>query len=464
MFVKNYSSLIKLAETKEETIILREILKMVNKTLTLAQPKTILSSTVRFQNNKIVIHKVPFDLSHYKRFFLITFGKASQTMAEWFLEHFPWSFSRIIIVSPEELNENLRKQSERILFFKSSHPNPNNISLEAAEQVLNLLRKLTSKDFCLFCISGGGSSLLESPNYGVNLDEYISLNESLLACGAPIEDINTVRKHLSKIKGGKLAIQTKATLLSLIMSDVLGDHPSLIASGPTAPDFSTWRDCEVILKKYNLLEEIPKKIISIITKGVRGELPDTPSEKQLFSHVTNIVVGSNKTLLQTLKNEISAKNKVLIVEDEIQGEARIVGKELAKKAYELYMLEKKHETSCFFLLFGGETTVTLQNKGGVGGRNQELALAFALTLEEAIPIYLASFGTDGIDGNSKAAGALIGTFTLKNREKREEAQQALERNDSNSFFKKYKSEIITGYTGTNLMDVGIIYIDFKSHS
>lgn len=464
MFVKNYSSLIKLAETKQEFIILHEILRMVEKTLELAQPKAILSAAVKFQKDKIIINNFSFDLSLYKRFFLISFGKASQKMTEWFLEHFPLSFSRIILVSPEELSEKLQKRSDNILFFQSSHPNPNNTSLEAAEQVLALLKTLTSKDFCLFCISGGGSSLLESPDFGINLDEYSSLNESLLASGAPIEDINIIRKHLSKIKGGKLAVQTKGTLLSLIMSDVLGDHPSLIASGPTAPDFSTWKDCEVILKKYNLLEEVPRNVISIIRKGILEELPDTPSKKQLFSHVTNIVVGSNKTLLQTLKNETSTKNKVVIVEDEIQGEARVVGRELAKKAVELYMLEKNHESSCFFLLFGGETTVTLQNKGGIGGRNQELALAFVLALEEAIPIYLASFGTDGIDGNSKAAGALVGTFTLKNRGEREEAHQALERNDSNLFFKKHKSEIITGYTGTNLMDVGIIHIDFKSHS
>jgi glycerate-2-kinase len=342
-------------------------------------------------------------------------------------------------------------------FFKAGHPIPNNESFKAAEYSLDYLNKLSSDDLCIVLISGGGSSLLESLDFGLSLENYQPLVKQLLSSGASIHEINTIRKHFSNVKGGKLALKTKARIITLIQSDVLGNDLSVIASGPTVPDESTWKDCKDILDKYELFSHIPEKIRQIIIKGVNCELEDTPSDLTLFSNVSNFIIGDNITLLRKIKDEISKNFCVKILTHSLTGESREKGRELAISSIEqLEEAQNSCKSSLYFLIFSGETTVTIKKPAGLGGRNQELALAFALETSAEYPIYLASFGTDGIDGTSLAAGALIGPFTISNEDKKQKALLALKTHDSNTFFKENKGEIITSYTGTNLLDIGII--------
>ncbi|MCK5305292.1 MAG: DUF4147 domain-containing protein, partial [Candidatus Heimdallarchaeota archaeon] len=383
----------------------------------------------------------------------------SQTMSSWMMDNFPLSFSRIIIVSPEEIQSRFTSMPS-CQCFRGGHPIPNEQSVLAAEEVLKLLQTLTERDLCFFLISGGGSALLESPDFNISLQEYQLLQKGLLSCGAPIYEINMIRKHFSKVKGGKLAAVSNTNIMSLILSDVIGSDPSSIASGPTVPDETTWKDCETIFQRYNLFQSLPEVFGHLIGQGVNGIINETPSDPALFSNTYNYVIGNNIKLLDFIKEKLSLNYPVEILDYKISGEAKVIGDKLAKKAIQHYStIQTLHRgLSLSFLLFGGETTVTLSPSAGVGGRNQELALSFVLSSNAHESLFLASFGTDGIDGNSKAAGAIVGPFTLTNEQLKNDASKSLYSNDANSFLKKYGGELLTGYTGTNMMDIGIICI------
>ena len=456
MYIKNKSSLLSLAQNEDDLEVISLLTELIEETLDLAQPSNLMNHKIAFTNTEMIVNNEKIDLSVYNNYYLLAFGKASQTMSNWFLNNFPLYFSRIILVSPNDLEEHYASLSN-LSFFKAGHPIPNNESLEAAKYSLEYLNKLSSDDLCIVLVSGGGSSLFESPDYGLSLEDYQSLVKQLLASGATIHEINTIRKHFSSVKGGKLALKSKARMITIIMSDVIGNDISSIASGPTAPDETTWEDCKDILEKYLLFSKIPEKVKRIITKGINGELEDTPSDLTLFSHVSNSIIGDNISLLKKLVDRISKNYYVKVLTHSLKGEAREKGRDFAITSIKQFEEAKKScKTSLCFLVFSGETTVSINTSAGLGGRNQELALAFALEISTDYHIYLASFGTDGIDGNSLAAGALVGPFTLLDENRKQKAITALEKHDSNTFFKENKGEIITGYTGTNLLDIGII--------
>ncbi|MCG3215533.1 MAG: DUF4147 domain-containing protein [Candidatus Heimdallarchaeota archaeon] len=456
--MKNKSDLLNLARNDDESRILNEMIDSMEFVLKTAQPNEFLSSSVLITDELFEIHEKSFDFSSYDRFCLLSFGKASQTMTEWVLEHFPVSFSRIIIVSPEECNENLSSR-KNLISFKAGHPIPNLQSVKAAETALSVLSELSPEDLCIVLISGGGSSLLDAPDNDLPFSDYVELIENLLLTGASIHEINTLRKHYSSVKGGKLAINSKASFVSLIISDVIGNDPSFVASGPTVPDITTWKDCNEIIKKYNMENIISEAAFTILENGLQEKLPDTPSDASLFSHIHNFVIGNNILVLDNLKKRLSDNYCVKLLDYKIYGEAKVKGKELASIASSILNEKKISNSSPFcFLLFGGETTVKIDDFSGLGGRNQELALSFALSNKAKLPIYLVSFGTDGIDGNSQAAGAIVGPFTIKSENHKQIAIQALSSHDSNSFFKENGGEIITGYTGTNIMDISIICV------
>jgi glycerate-2-kinase len=456
MFIKNKSSLLSLSQLKIDQDIISLLSEYIETSLEIAQPHNIMSNQISFKNEKMVIKDEEIDLSSYKKYHLLAFGKASQTMLKWFTDNFPLYFSRIILVSPYECDTSLEISTD-FSFFKAGHPKPDDESLNAAEFSLNYLRKLSSDDFCIVLISGGGSSLFEYPDFDIPLEDYQTLIELLLSSGASIHDINTVRKHFSKVKGGKLALQTKAKIATIIISDVLGNDPSFIASGPTVPDKTTWNDCKNIFSKYDLSSKLPTSITINIEKGLNYEIEDTPSDISLFSHVSNFVIGDNSFLLRKIEDYISDDYEVKILTDKLTGEAKEKGKKLANVSIEYFKeWSSPNKSPFYFLLFSGETTVTIETTSGLGGRNQELALSFALQILDNFPIYLTSIGTDGIDGTSEAAGALIGPFTVNDENMKLKAITALEAHDSNSFFKEFGGEIITGHTGTNLLDIGII--------
>ena len=458
MFVQNRDSLTSLARNPKEKEIITMLIDLVDTSLELAQPTQLLSSSISFEEEYIRLEDKKINISTYEKIFLIAIGKASQTMAEWFLRRFPIPSSRIIIVSPYEKNDFIKLHTNCI-FYKAGHPVPDTASVEAAEYVLSLIQSLSSKDLCIFLTSGGGSSLFEIPNFNLALPDYVSLIEMLHQCGVTIDELNTIRKHFSKIKGGKLAIQTEANIISLIISDVISDNPSTIASGPTVPDNSTWENCFQIFKKYELYDNLPNEIITIIENGLKKKIPDTPSDEKLFLHVQNYIVGNNSRVLRCIRDELSKNYCVEILDYQIKGEAKEAGRILINVASRKFEERVNCKSSFCFIIFGGETTVRLSLQSGIGGRNQELALGFALQNQDKYPIYLAAFGTDGIDGNSSAAGAIVGPFTIMNQEESIYASLELEKHNSNKFFESKGGEIITGYTGTNLMDIGIICIE-----
>lgn len=459
MFIKNSEDLLKLTRNDTEKEVMNVLLSSINDLLTFAQPSTIMSDSIIFDDNTLKVNGNMVDLSSYENFYLISFGKASQTMSSWMLDNFPLSFSRIILVSPDKTQSRFTSMPSCQCYI-GGHPTPNEQSILAAEEVLELLQTITERDLCLFLISGGGSALLESPDFNISLQEYKLLQEGLLSCGAPIHEINTIRKHFSKIKGGKLVSVSDTNIISFIISDVIGSDPSFIASGPTVPDETTWKDCEIIFQKYDFLNTLPEVFSHLIEQGVNGLIDETPSDTSLFSTTSNFVIGDNVKLLDFIKERLSSNYPVEVLDYKIIGEAKIVGDELAKMAIQRHSEAQKslEDLSYSFLLFGGETTVNLSPSAGIGGRNQELALSFVLSSNAHKSLFLASFGTDGIDGNSEAAGAIVGPFTHTNEKIKNEASKSLSSNDVNSFLKKYGGELLTGYTGTNMMDIGIICI------
>jgi glycerate-2-kinase len=321
---------------------------------------------------------------------------------------------------------------------------------------MNVLKEADGQTLVICMISGGGSALLAAPHEGITLPEKQQITQLLLRAGANIQELNTVRKHISRVKGGRLAeLAYPARILSLILSDVIGDRLDVIASGPTAPDPTTFQDALGVIGRYDLADKIPEKVLGILMRGARGEIPETPKEKsQAFERVENIIVGSNKKAIEIAEREAAKRGyQVTILSSELQGEAREVGGWLARKAMAM------RDGSKICLISGGETTVTVKGSG-LGGRNMELALAFAQEIKGMRGITFLSAGTDGTDGPTDAAGAIVDGETITRAEAAGHSPEAyLENNDSYHFFKVAGGLFLTGPTGTNVMDLQIVLID-----
>ena len=337
---------------------------------------------------------------------------------------------------------------------------PDESGLRATEEIINLLKGADENTLLICLISGGGSSLLVSPYNGITLDGKKKITELLLKAGVNIYELNNVRKHISKVKGGRLAeIAHPAKVVSLILSDVVGDNLDVIASGPTSSDSTTYTDALKVLKKYRLMEQIPLNVIDLLNRGRDGLIPETPKEGDpIFEQVENIIIGSNKKALEgaKIKAEFLGFNTE-IISSEITGEAKEAGKWLAQKAIEVQRGEHYRKPVCF--ISGGETTVTVRG-AGKGGRNMELALSFAMEVEGFDGITFLSAGTDGTDGPTDAAGAIIdGQTVARAKAIGLDPGTYLENNDSYNFFKQINELFITGPTGTNVMDIQIMVIE-----
>lgn len=329
---------------------------------------------------------------------------------------------------------------------------PDENGLRGTEEIVRLLKNVDENTLVVCLISGGGSALLVSPYEGITLDEKQKITELLLNAGADIYELNTVRKHLSKVKGGGLAeIAYPVKVISQILSDVIGDKLDVIASGPTAPDKTTYNHAIKVLEKYMLIDKAPGSIIDVLQNGAKGLIPETPKDDNpVFEKVENIIIGSNIKALEAAKEKAESLGlNPEIISSEITGEARDAGKWLTDIA-------RSKRSNC--LISGGETTVTVKSSG-TGGRNMELALAFAMEIEEIEGITLLSAGIDGTDGPTNAAGAIVdGQTVLKAKKIGLNLEEYLNNNDSYNFFKKIDELLITGPTGTNVMDTQIMVI------
>jgi len=340
----------------------------------------------------------------------------------------------------------------------SSHPTPSELSVSAAKDVYTYVADAQANDIVLVLISGGGSSLLSMPIEEITLEDKINTTNVLLKCGANINEINSIRKHISNIKGGKLAmICNPANCFSLIISDVINDDLSTIASGPTSPDLTTYNDCLEIIKKYNIEDEIPENVFNILISGKDNKKPETP---KVLKNITNNIICSNRIFRKEL-SAVALKYgyKPILPDIDLNSEAVTEGKNL----YDLVESVLKDESSDkFAIITGGETVVNLTGDG-VGGRNQELSVAFLDNVNEnlaSLEWSLLSVGTDGIDGPTSAAGALLDNSSLELlRQKDLNIKDFLINNDSNTFLKKIDSLFITGPSGNNVADIQIILVD-----
>ena len=348
---------------------------------------------------------------------------------------------------------------KKIRVYEAGHPVPDANGLKGTEAILDLAGKVDAGTLVVVLVSGGGSALFVSPCAGISLAEKQETTSLLLRAGAKIQELNAVRKHLSRVKGGRLAeLLYPATTVSLILSDVIGDHLDVIASGPTSPDFTTFADALGILVKYGLTDRVPQTIVKLLENGKEGLVPETPKQGNLiFKKVENMIVGSNRQALNAAQAAAEALGiRAEIISAELSGEAVEVGRRLALNALTAKLYKESPDPAC--LISGGETTVTVTG-AGKGGRNMELALAFAIQIEEVDGITLLSAGTDGTDGPTDAAGAIVdGMTVIKARDIGLNPEDYLDNNDSYSFFREAGGLFVTGPTGTNVMDMQIILI------
>ena len=347
----------------------------------------------------------------------------------------------------------------RLQVLEAAHPVPDQSSLEASRQVIDLLGKLEAEDLLLCLISGGGSALLTAPAEGIHLDDLQQLTSLLLGCGASIFEINTLRKHLELLKGGGLArLAAPAQLAALALSDVIGDPLDVIASGPAVPDPTSFADTLKILKSHRIFDQVPDSIRQRLLLGAQGSLPETPKPGEAcFERVGNVIVASNRQAAHAAAAQAEQEGfKSIVLTTSLQGEARQAGRFLAALARELAAGEAFiQKPAC--LILGGETTVNLQGSG-LGGRNQELALGAVADLAGLGSVLLIALATDGGDGPTDAAGAVVSGDTLSlARQLGLEAAAALQNNDSYHFFQPLGALLKPGPTQTNVNDLAFLF-------
>lgn len=346
----------------------------------------------------------------------------------------------------------------RIRVVEAGHPLPDSAGEAGARAILQVARALGPDDLLLALLSGGGSALLNLPAQDLTAEDLKEVTAQLLRCGADIREINTVRKHLSAIQGGRLAAACRARTLALIISDVAGDEPTDVASGPCAPDPSTYRDALDVLARYGL--EAPAAVRSALEAGARGERPETPKPGDaVFARVENRVIASSRGALEAATTVFrDAGIEPAILGDSIAGEAREVAKVMAALVREVRRYRRPF-TPPVALLSGGECTVTLRSAGGRGGRCAEFLLALAIELDGMADVHAIAADTDGIDGSEENAGAVIDPGTLaRARARGVDARTLLAANDSYRFFAALGALVVTGPTRTNVNDYRAIVV------
>ena len=390
------------------------------------------------------------NFSRYRHIYVLGAGKAGASMAQAAERVLKSRITSGLINVKYGHTARLR----RIELNECGHPVPDAAGAEGAARIAAIAESAGADDLVLCLISGGGSALLPLPAEGIALEEKQATTRELLACGANIHEINALRKHISRIKGGQLArLAAPAAVEALLLSDVIGDNLDVIGSGPTAPDASTFAEVAAIVAKYKL--EVPASVRDHIDRGMRGEIPETPKPGDpLFTRVRNTVIGSNRMALDAAARAARKLGyRTLILSSEIQGETREIARMHAAIASEIVRTGHPIKPPAC-IITGGETTVTIRGKG-LGGRNQEFALAAAIDIAGLERVVIFSAGTDGTDGPTDAAGAIADGRTLA---RNPEARRFLDNNDAYHYFETLGDLIKTGPTNTNVADVRLILV------
>jgi glycerate 2-kinase len=443
-----------LRESQHGTIISQ----ILSAALAAVDPAAAIRNSMQRQGNMLSIGQQTYDLTHYERVLLIGMGKAGTPMALASAEILGDALHQGIIVVKEGHGAQT-ELPERLRILEAGHPIPDQRGVDGAQQIADLLSTTTAKDLVIALISGGGSALLTLPIEGISLADLQALTKELLACGATINEINTLRKHLDRVKGGGLArLAQPAQLATLILSDVVGNPLDVIASGPTVPDTSTFAEAYAILEHYQVLDQVPAAIVQHLHAGKAGEIADTPKQGDpLFDKVQNLVIASN---IHAADAALACAQQhglnTLLLTSYLQGEAREVSRVFSAIAREIADTARPlARPAC--IVAGGETTVTIRGKGK-GGRNQELALAGVSELGQLENIWLITLATDGGDGPTDAAGAVVNGQTLaRARALGLEPAEYLARNDAYHFFQQLDDLLLPGPTHTNVNDLTFVF-------
>ncbi len=413
------------------TEVKKKALKILEVGLTAAQPKNFLKTF--FKKNYILLGKNRIFLSNYGKIFVIAYGKAADSMAEYVSKKI--NVSQGIVIVPKRTKLSL--DSKKFKVFYSDHPLPDKESVRAGKAVQKFVNNCSKGDFILFLVSGGGSSLLALPDK-ITLTEKKHATKLLLQCGATIDEFNCVRKHLSMIKGGKLVQNMNCDGCALVMSDVVSNDLSVISSGCTYNDNTTFSDAMRVITKYSLEKKLPKKVITHLKHGL-----STKTSRPNRLTIKNKIIATNQDCLNAMVLKSRSLGLTTKVYSPVKDDVSVSAKKIVQ------MIPRK-KNSC--IIFGGEPTVQVKGKGK-GGRNQELILQILKLIQNSDHrVVASSISTDGIDGNTTCSGAIIenNSFSLQ------EISSYLENNDSYSFFKRHGGLIKTGLTHTNLMDIGLI--------
>lgn len=441
----------------------QQLLTLVDRTIQAVAPEPAMRKALQLDGDILTVDGRMYDLTQYERIFVLGAGKASAAMAQTLEDILGDKLHGGIVATKYEHGLELKKTQ----VMEAGHPVPDVAGERASKELISLAKGVTEKDLVFCLLSGGASAIVPAPRFPVTLTVKQTVTRKLLECGATINEINAIRKHLSQFKGGHFAKALEpATVVTLIISDVVGDYLDVIGSGPTAPDESTFMDCQAILDKFKLCGNIPEEVVKLVADGCKGDAPETCKEgDECFSRVQNVIIAGNSMAVDGAAQAAKELGYTPVVVDyKMEGEAKEVAAKLIRLAGE-YCDGMHLEKPPVCLLAGGETTVTIKGTGK-GGRNQELALAAAVEISEMQScregLAVMSLGTDGSDGPTDAAGALVLPDTVAQSEEQSlSARQYLVDNNAYEFFSNTGTLLKTGPTRTNVMDVVAILVDPK---
>ena len=446
-----------------ESPIGHQVIRILEAAIETVNPEKLVQRNLLRDGNLISIGNRTYDLESFGNIYIVGFGKASVPMTLGVIDILrDREYKAIALTKSSPLSKTTHvnhTKRKNFTVIEGNHPIPSYRNINAVQQITKLFSEITDNDLVIFLISGGGSALLTSPVDCVGLEDIRRLTRSLLSSGADISEINCLRKHLSIVKGGRLAeLASPATMVSLIVSDVVGDHLDVISSGPTAPDPSTFADAYSILGKYQISQDQSESVINHLRQGIKGEILETPKNGDpIFKKVFNHVIANNEMAAFAAKRQAEEEGYgSTILSTCMQGEARDVGRILAEIARQLSRFQRPIQKPVCFII-GGETTVSLQGSGH-GGRNIELALSTVDGLSNLENTMFVSLATDGEDGPTDAAGAVVTGNTLsRGLSLGLDHEEFLADNNSYNYFKPLGDLIHTGPTQTNVGDLNLLF-------
>ena len=439
-----------------------KVSRIMAASLSAVHPYQVIQDQLFREGNLLNLPGHVLDLDKFSGITLLSVGKAALPLAVSSANLIENKLNGAYILTKKGKADQPERFKKQLRIFTGGHPIPDQDSLQATTEILSRLSSLKEDELVLVLISGGSSALLTSPVEGVTLEDLQKTNQVLLSCGADIVEINTLRKHLSRVKGGQLArILQPAHIYTLILSDVIGDHIDMVGSGPTAPDPTTYADALAVVANYQLEEVLPHSVITWLEQGRQGKQPETPKPGDpAFKNVSNLILSNNQQALEAGAEQARIEGfHTNTLPQFLVGEARDVGRKLAKQLTELSLKDRPFPSPAC-LIAGGETTVTLtdSNQTGKGGRNLETALSALPLLDGLENIALITLATDGEDGPTDAAGAVVtGDSYQRCQQLGFKPEDHLDGHDSYTAFESLDDLLRTGPTGTNVNDMCFLF-------